>query len=317
MRILLPSRFCVAAGWIIGAAVGLHALCSNALGQSDPPTIDHVRVLVHDIAAAQNTFHALGFEMRQPKSSVYQEGSAHNSARFSDGTYLELIGVADREKLLKSRPWIVDFLQHHQGAHSVGIVVPSVQDVADHLQSQGIDADLFTLIGSNPQAKPVQLVTPKLANISDGAIFFVEYPWKRSSPAQVSQPDTAQGTVAVWILVQDLEKASKDMERIGFHSGRMLKLDVLGARGREFEIGDGRILLLKSDSVGGSAADFSRERVQGVMGLTVSVGDLKRAESLVEEFTARKMRTYDGVYGKGFLVPAELANGVWIEMVQK
>jgi hypothetical protein len=317
LRILSPPRFCVAAAWIIGAVVGLPLLCSSALGQSDTPTIDHVRVLVHDIAAAQNNLHAIGFEMRRPEPSVYQEGSAHNSAPFSDGTYLELIAIADREKLSKSRPWIVDFLQNYQGAHSVGIIVTSAKDVADRLQSQGIDAPLFTLIGSHPEAKPVLLTTPKLANLADGAIFFVEYPSKRSSPAQVSQPNTAEGTIAVWILVKDLEKASKDVERIGFHAVRLLKFDVLGARGREFNIGDGRLLLLESESPGKSAADFSRERVQGVIGLTLSVSDLRKAQSLLEENTHRKLPTYDGIYGKSFLVPAELANGVWIEMVQK
>jgi hypothetical protein len=63
--------------------IGILVLCSSAVGQSDTPAIDHVRVLVHDIAAAQNTLHALGFEMRRPEPSVYQEGSAHNSAPFS------------------------------------------------------------------------------------------------------------------------------------------------------------------------------------------------------------------------------------------
>src|SRR5271167_837675 len=100
-------------------------------------------------------------------------------------------------------------------------------------------------------------------------------------------------------------------------SRRLLKFDVLGARGREFDIRDGRILLLETDSPGKSAADFSRERVQGVIGLTLSVSDLRKAQSLLEENTQRKLPTYDGIYGKSFLVPAELANGVWIEMVQK
>jgi hypothetical protein len=142
MRIHFPPRFCFAA-WIIGAAIALPTLCRSALGQSDTPAIDHVRVLVHDITAAQHTLHALGFEISRPEASVYQEGSAHNGARFSDGTYLELIGIADRETLLQSRPWIVDFLQHSQGAHSVGIIVTSARDVADRFKSEGIDAPLF------------------------------------------------------------------------------------------------------------------------------------------------------------------------------
>ena len=311
------SNAWVAVAWAISAAVGSSLLCINALGQSDTPSIDHVRVLVRDIAAAQNTLHALGFEMRRPEPSVYQEGSAHNSAPLSDGTYLELVGIADREKLLKSRPWIVEFLQHYQGAHSVGLITSSAKDVSDRLKSQGIDAPIFTLIGSNPEAKPFLVITPKLADLPEGAIFFVEYPWKRSSPPQVSQPNTAQGTIAVWILVNNLEKASKDMEMIGFHSTRQVNFDVLGASGREFDVGEGRILLLESASPDKPAADFSRGRVQGVIGLTVSVSDLKKAKSLLQENTHRELATYDGIYGKSLLVPAELANGTWIEMVQK
>ena len=317
MRIVPPPRFCAAAAWIIGALAGLQVLCGSALGQYDAPAIDHVRVLVHDIAAAQNTLQTLGFVMRRLEPAVYQEGSAHNSAPFSDGTYLELIGIADREKLLKSRPWIVDFLQNYQGAHSVGIVVTSAKDVEDRLQSHGIDVSRFTLAASNPEAKPILLITPKLANVADGAIFFVEYPWKRSSPAKVSQPNGVLGTAAVWILVKELEKASNEMERMGFHSGRLLKFDVLGARGREFDTGDGRILLLEPESPGKPAADFSRQRVQGIIGLTLWVSDLGRAQSLLQDNTHKQLPIYDGIYGKSFLVPAGLANGAWIEMVQK
>lgn len=319
MRILPGPRVCGAVVWIIVVVAGL-PLSGSLFGQSEAPALDHVRVLVNDIGAAQNAWHTLGFDMRRPEASVFQEGSVHNSAPLSDGTYLELIGIADRDKLMKSRPWIVDFLQHYQGAHSVGIIVTSAKDVADRLQSLKIEAPLFTLVGSNPQAKPVLLITPKLENIPNGAIFFVEYPWQRTSPtsaAQFVQPNTAQSTIAVWILVKDLEKATKDMELLGFHSGRISDFKNLGARGREYQTGHGSILLLEPTSSGESAPDFSHVRGEGVMGVTLAVGDLAKAQSLVEGNTRRKLRSYDGIYGKSFLVPAELANGVWIEMVQK
>jgi len=75
--------------------------------------------------------------------------------------------------------------------------------------------------------------------------------------------------------------------------------------------------LLEPNSPGKPAADFSHERVQGVIGLTLAVGDLGKAQSLLEENTPRELPTHDGIYGKSFLVPAEVADGVWIEMVQK
>jgi catechol 2,3-dioxygenase-like lactoylglutathione lyase family enzyme len=298
-------------------ALGLSLLSSSALGQAETGSIDHVRILVHDIAAAQNQYrNVLGFDLSREEAFTYPEGSAHNGAKLTDGTYVELIGVADREKLLKSRPWIVDFLQNHQGAHSVGMIVTSAKDVADRLQSRGIEAPIFNLVNPHRGAKPILLVTPRLVNLPDGAIFFVEYPVQVSAQTVV-QPNTTEGTVAVWIVVKDLEKASQESESLGFHAGRLVEFKNLGARGRELETGRGKILLLEANSLGKPTADFVRERGQGMMGFTLAVGDIARAQSLIGEKTKRTFSTYDGIYGKSLLVPPELASGAWIEMVQK
>jgi len=52
------------------------------------------------------------------------------------------------------------------------------------------------------------------------------------------------------------------------------------------------------------------------MGFTLAVGDLAKGHSLIGEKTKGEFRTYDGVYGKSFLVPPEIASGVWMEMAQ-
>lgn len=321
MQLVCFSRLRRTTTRITLVALGLLFASGSVLAQSDAGTVDHVRVLVHDITAAQDTYrNVLGFDIRHAEATVYPEGSAHNGSNLPDGTYLELIAIADREKLLNSRPWIVDFLQNHQGAHSVGVKVTSAKMVSDRLQAGGVDAPVFELASSRPGAKPILLVTPKLANLPDGAIFFVEYPPRDTAsktPPPESHPNTAQGTVAVWILVKELEKASKDSEKLGFRSGRLLDFQALGARGQEFETGLGKIVLLEANSPAKPAADFSRDRGQGVMGITVAVGDLAKAQSLIEKNTKRKLLPYEGTYGRSFLVPAELTSGVWIEMVQK
>lgn len=105
------------------------------------------------------------------QTEVFQEGSSHTSVWFSDGSYLEFIGITEQDRLLKSRPWMVDFLQNHQGSHSVGIRVRSAKEMSDRLQLRGIEAPIFNLVDSHPEAKPILLVTPKLVNLPDGAIF--------------------------------------------------------------------------------------------------------------------------------------------------
>ena len=174
-----------------------------------------------------------------------EEGSAHNgTSHLSDGTYLELLGVVDREKLLKVRPRIVNFLQDHEGAHSVGLLVPSAKEVSDRLESRGIEAAIFNLVRGKPGDKPVLLVTPKTEHLPEGAIFFLEYPPKSVKSPQsqppVTQPNTAESIVAVWILVMDLSKASEDAEALGFRQARSLESQTLRAQGRQFETGRGR-----------------------------------------------------------------------------
>ncbi len=74
----------------------------GAPAQSDIGTIDHAR----DIKAAQDVYrNTLGFNLFRPEPIVFEEGSAHNSTgRLSDGTYLELIGVVNEQKLLRCAP---------------------------------------------------------------------------------------------------------------------------------------------------------------------------------------------------------------------
>jgi catechol 2,3-dioxygenase-like lactoylglutathione lyase family enzyme len=308
---------------VLVALFGLLSAAACAFGQSDAGTIDHVRVLVHDMGVCQDVYrNTLGFNLSHAEAVAYQEGSAHNTARFSDGTYLELIGIANREKLLGARPWIVNFLQDHQGAHSVGVLVPSAKQVSERLQSSGIDAAIYDLVGSRPGDKPIRIVTPKLANLPDGAIFFLEYPQeslerRKSSPPAVNA-NTTQGILGVWIVVTDLSKASNDAEEaLGFRPVRSLDSQVLGATGREFEVSGGKIVLLQGSAHDGTAARFTRDRGEGVMGISLEVGDLAKARALIEKNTKRTLTPYAGFYGNSFLVPAELSCGTWIEMVQR
>jgi hypothetical protein len=117
MQLVCFSRLRRTTTRITLVALGLLFASGSVLAQSDAGTVDHVRVLVHDITAAQDNYrNVLGLDIRHAEATVYPEGSAHNGSFLPDGTYLELIAIADREKLLNSRPWIVDFLQSHQGA---------------------------------------------------------------------------------------------------------------------------------------------------------------------------------------------------------
>jgi catechol 2,3-dioxygenase-like lactoylglutathione lyase family enzyme len=305
----------------------LLALSLPAPAQSEPGlgkpdqsvlgSIDHVRILVRDIDKARDAYHKLGFDLA-PEPAILPEGSAHEAMWLIGHTYLELIGVADREKLLQQRPWIVEFVEQHQGAHSVGLAVPSAEDLANRLRSRGIDAPVSRLL-PKAGAKPFIHVTPKLPHLPDGALFFTQKPPRNVGSAQQAdprQPNSAERILAVWILVKDLKKAGSDIRSVGFHPLRSVSSKALGVKGKEFAANGGSLVLLHAIG-SGPASTFARDRPEGVMGVSLMVADLAAARTLVEKNANRNFSTYRGFYGDSFLIPPELASGVWIEMTQE
>jgi hypothetical protein len=90
----------------------------------------------------------------------------------------------------------------------------------------------------------------------------------------------------------------------------------LGAEGREFAIGSGRIVLLHATGEG-PVAQFQRTRGEGVMGFTLAAADLKQARAIVEQGVKHVLNPYEGLYGTSFLIPESAASGAWIEITQK
>jgi hypothetical protein len=283
-------------------------------------SFDHIRVLVHDISASRVAYRdGLGFSFPDPEPIVFAEGSAHDISDMPDRTYLELIGITDAEKLQQIRPWIVSFLRSQEGVHSIGLEVRSAQTMSDRLQSGGLSAPVYKLARTNPQDPPVLLVTPEMPSLPVGAIFFLEYPPRKTEtePKPIpSQPNTTEKIVAIWIVVKDLAKAANDMRALGFRLVRPLSSTNLGAEGCEFAAAQGSIVLLHANRTG-PVAQFFRSRGTGVMGFTLAASDLKRARSIVQHGIGHSVATYRGWYGQSFLIPATAAAGAWIEIEQK
>jgi catechol 2,3-dioxygenase-like lactoylglutathione lyase family enzyme len=314
LRVLILQIACQLTVWACGTAVA--AAPTGSIG-----SLDHIRILVHDINASRAQYEkVLGFGFEATEPFMYAEGSIHDEADLPDDFALELISVGNRETLMQIRPWIVDFLRSREGAHSIGILVPSATAFAEHLQQQGVDAPLFKLARLKADDPPVLLVTPKTDNLPEGAIFFLQYPPRKTTtaaPPAVAHPNTARGVVSVWVVVRDLSEASHDMQALGFRRGRTLRAPALRADVREFVTGDGGRILLLHATAPGPTMQFENARHEGLMGFTVSVVDLPKAQALIQANAKRRFPTYRGLFGRSFLIPADLAAGTWIEIAER
>lgn len=136
-------------------------------------------------------------------------------------------------------------------------------------------------------------------------------------PEWARHPNTARWITSVWIAVSDLETATKAYEAIGLDAGRKVELPELGASGREMKVGPLTVLLVRADNENGKVASFLADRGPGIIGVSINVRDLGAARELIERNTGRQFRSYVGAYGPSILVPAEIAQGLWIEMFQR
>lgn len=304
-------------GWHGALFAGVLALACRPASAGDSPVgeLDHIRVLVRDIGAARNScLFGLGFVSPVAAPVIYPEGSAHDAAAFTAGGNFELFGIADRDGMMKSRPWMVEFLDRYEGAHSAGLKVASADASAARISAAGIEAPLFTL-ARKADAPPVRLVTPKFRHLPEGSVFFVQYPPRTTPLPDFPQPNTATELLSAWIVVSDVGKAGPELESIGFRRLREVASAVIGGSGVEYAADRGNVVLLSPPGSRDSpVAAFVRDRATGVMGFTIRVANLEAAKSHAAKHLGHEPAVATGWYGEVFFLPPAAACGAWLEL---
>jgi len=288
--------------------------------------LDHVGIAVRDLETAKRNYRdVLGF-------TVFAGGKHPNGSRNSgpalESGYLELITFWDRTK--PQGAMLAKFLEKHEGALFVGLDVFPVDDTAKLLRARGVNIQgpeagsisddseqhdqppslgAWRLVGAETGAVPAARLPAK----STDAVFFIQY-----QGVGTVHPNTAKTLSSVWMAVSDLEASVRAYESMGFRPARKLAAPQLGALGQEIEAGQGTILLFGPENSTGRVASFLAERgAEGIMGVSIEVGSLQTARSLLQANTKRKFEPYAGPFGQSILIPPELTHGVWIEFFQK
>ncbi|HET9226479.1 MAG TPA: VOC family protein, partial [Thermoanaerobaculia bacterium] len=119
-----------------------------------------------------------------------------------------------------------------------------------------------------------------------------------------------------WMVVSDLDAAIAFYEGLGLDVRfKNKKIHYLGARGAEVRYNNATLGLLKPDGPG-IAADFAADRGEGILGVSIEVGDLDTALALVNGNTGLGLQPFRYKGRDRFLVPASLTHGFLVEMVE-
>jgi hypothetical protein len=283
-------------------------------------------VVVRDINATSEAFsRTLGFNVSQ--RGKFPEGVENAVMHFKNRSFLELLGVYDREKAKETPEF--KFLEKYEGGTGFGVHVASAERALSSLKGRGVEAN-----GPEPYPSPVtgepsqmwiwRTVEFKAPIVPGGNVFLIEYnepiieEYRMKDPQKFEaarvHPNTAEKLQAVWVAVKDLRAAVRAYESVGFTAGRRISLPQLAAKGREIEAGEGLVLLLEASSADGNVASFLARRGEGVMGVSIKVANLNTALNILESNLKQKLRPYEGAYGKSVLVPIEDTRGIWVEM---
>ncbi|GLQ97264.1 VOC family protein [Dyella mobilis] len=261
----------------------------------------------------------LGFQVRPGHDP---DGVANRYVRFSDGSYIELLGItrpnptfdpgmqADQEAL-KGGP----------GSRTFGFRTSSLDAIHRSLQLLHYAVTPFF---SGPDSKKPgwRLFAFTRAPLSSNT-FFIDYA-SGYAPDQFDpsnkddyrvtreHPNGAQMLSSIWLVSADANADRQQLEKMGFGHAVPVTLPEVGAQGFCVPVGPTALLVLQPQGAG-LAGQVMASGGPRILGASYGVIDLGRAQRWVERGYERSLATYRGVYGESFLAPTQDDLGMTIE----
>lgn len=294
--------------------------------------VDHVAHLVRaeNFTATGDIFtNQLGFAATPPLLSPL--GAKNRLIWFEDLSYLEVATFTEDNPF--TAPFLA-FLAKHEGSKFFGSEVTDGAAALGFLNGAGYPA-----IGPIPAPPLVIEPTGEVVGLSplwssvvlaavvapDNSQFFLDYDETQvqamfdgfPAVAPRPHPNTARKIDTLWLVVADLDAAIDFYQGLGLDvRHRNKKLHYLGARGAEVDLGNARLALLVPDGPG-PVADFVADRGEGLLGLSLEVGNLRIAHHLATTGTGETLPVFKYKGRDRFLVPPAVTRGMWLEMVEE
>lgn len=179
--------------------------------------LDHTGHIVHDLAAAAETYRRLGFSL-QPVSHhqtpgrdgrMVPAGTANQCAMLARG-YLEIMGVTDRKADSYSAREAGGFLDTFEGLHLLAIGTADRDATRARLQRNGTACatrDLARMVdtGAGPAEARFRLLTVAPLSDASRSFFFIEHATRDLvwPPGSTSHPNGAQGLAELVIVAAE------------------------------------------------------------------------------------------------------------------
>jgi hypothetical protein len=318
-----PSGDTLVRSYLAAAALALTVSLAPVQGTAGapPPTrLDHILLWGRSIDEVTSVMAVkLGFQVRAGRDTG---GVANRYIRLADTSFIELLGKTRPDPDLDPGSKAdLAALKDQPGARSFGFRDARLDTIRTALQGLGY---AVTPVFSGPDsAKPGwRLFAFDRQPLSSGS-FFIDYnpgyaPDQRD-PANAEDyrvsrehPNGARALSAIWLISDDPDGDRQQLEKMGYGGAVPVRLPEAGAVGYCVPVGPTALLTLRPDGAG-AAADTMRAGGPRVLGVSVLVADLGRAQRWVERGYDRALTRYAGLSGESVLAPTRDDLGIVIE----
>jgi len=198
------------------------------MNRTDELFLDHVAVVIPDLARAGRTYERLGFRLTpesshkgplRPGGPLEPFGSGNHCAMFRDG-YLELLGITDPKRYTGE---VTPQLERYAGLHLVALGCRDARQAARDLgQRLGAELGVRELGRDVPQVeggtKPAVfgIVSLPAGSFTEAKVFLIEHatPEALWQPALLEQPNGVTGLAGAVLCVASPAETRQKLSRI-------------------------------------------------------------------------------------------------------
>lgn len=283
--------------------------------------VDHVTILTSNVKAAANEYATrLGFTVGPVRDFPF--GFSGANIYFEDGTYMELYGIHDADKVASIGEGFA--LDAPEGVRWMTLHARPTADSVNRLKQRGIPAwGPFELPEGSGQDWLYRLAGLEEPGLPGGRVYFVEYKGEfraerdALNAAAIRTREThengAVGLRSVWIAVHDLSAAAARYESAGLIPGPRIPLDVLDTQAREIRTTGGTILLVQMKPDTGTSSVHPSDSFAGI---SIRTRSLDTIRARIRQSHSLDLTPYQGLYGRSILLPSTFARGASIEFFE-